>query len=105
MVLSVHSDTGYLNESNARSRAGGDHFLSEDVAIPPPNGLVHNVAKIIKAVMSSALEAELGGLYINARKAVEERMILEEMGHPQPCTPIQTDNSTADGIINSRVQP
>jgi hypothetical protein len=27
------------------------------------------------------------------------------MGHPQPATPVQTDNSTAEGIIHSRVQP
>eukprot|EP00804_Cyclotella_cryptica_P018395 CCRYP_020373-RC/>CCRYP_020373-RC protein AED:0.45 eAED:0.45 QI:0/-1/0/1/-1/0/1/0/42 len=27
------------------------------------------------------------------------------MGHKQPPTPVQTDNSTPDGIINSRVQP
>ena len=55
--------------------------------------------------MSSAAEAELGSLYMNARKGVEERNILEEMGHPQPATPVQVDNSTADGIVNSRVQP
>jgi hypothetical protein len=55
--------------------------------------------------MSSAAEAEIGSLYTNARKGVEERNILEEMGHPQPPTPVQTDNSTADGIINSQVQP
>ena len=55
--------------------------------------------------MSSAAEAKIGALYINARKGVEERNILEEMGHLQPPTPVQTDNSTADGIINLRVQP
>eukprot|EP00956_Cyclotella_meneghiniana_P018711 scaffold31391_cov75-Cyclotella_meneghiniana.AAC.6 len=55
--------------------------------------------------MLSAAEAETGGLYINARKAVKERNILEEMGHKQPPTPIQTDNSTAEGIVNNRVQP
>ena len=33
------------------------------------------------------------------------RRILHEMGHSQPRTPIQTDNSTAEGIINSRVRP
>ena len=55
--------------------------------------------------MSSAAEAELGVMYINARKAVEERIILNEMGHNQPATPIQVDNSTAKGIINKRVQP
>jgi hypothetical protein len=55
--------------------------------------------------MSSAAEAELGAMYINARKAVEERIILEEMGHKQPATPVQVDNSTAEGIINKQVQP
>ena len=27
------------------------------------------------------------------------------MGHPQPRTPIQTDNSTAEGVINNKIQP
>eukprot|EP00804_Cyclotella_cryptica_P028838 CCRYP_008425-RA/>CCRYP_008425-RA protein AED:0.37 eAED:0.37 QI:0/0/0/1/1/1/3/0/442 len=68
MILAVHSDAGYLNEENARSRVGGHHFLSEDVPLPPNNGAIHNVAEIIKAVMSSAAEAETGALYINASK-------------------------------------
>jgi hypothetical protein len=55
--------------------------------------------------MSSTAEAELGAMYINARKAVEEGIILEEMGHKQPATPVQVDNTTAKGIINKRVQP
>ena len=55
--------------------------------------------------MSSAAEAELGAMYINARKAVEIQIILEEMGHKQPATPIQVDNSTAKGIVNKQVQP
>jgi hypothetical protein len=44
-------------------------------------------------------------LYINAREAVYLRQILEEMGHPQPKTPIQTDNMTAEGVINNTIQP
>ncbi len=39
-------------------------------------------------------------MYINARKAVEETIILQEMGHKQPTTPVQVDNSTAKGIVN-----
>jgi hypothetical protein len=105
MVLAIHSDASYLNEEEARSRAGGHHFLSENVPFPANNGAIYNEASIIKAVMSSAAEAEIGALFTDARKGVEERNILEEMGHPQPPTPVQTDNSTADGIINSRVQP
>jgi hypothetical protein len=50
--------------------------------------------------MSSAAEAELGAMYINAWKAVEIQIILEEMGHNQPATPIQVDNSITEGIVN-----
>jgi hypothetical protein len=63
------------------------------------------VAKIIKAVMSSAAEAELGGLFINAKTAVPIRTTLEELGHKQPPTPIQTDNSTACRVVNNEIQP
>jgi hypothetical protein len=32
--------------------------------------------------------------------------MLQELGHPQPPTPIQTNNSTAYGVINSnKIQP
>ena len=70
MVLVVHSDAGYLSEPQARSRVGGHFFLSSNVQYPSNNGAILNVAQIIKAVMSSAAEAELGGLYINAKEAV-----------------------------------
>ncbi len=105
MVLAIHSNTGYLNEEGARSRAGGHHFLSKNVAAPSNNVAIYNEASIIKLVMSSTAEAEIGALYINAQKGVEEHNILEEMGHTHPPTPVQTDNLTADGIINLRVQP
>jgi hypothetical protein len=100
MVLAIHSDAGYLNEEGAGSRAGGHHFLSENIPAPSNNGAIYNEASMIKLVMSSAAQAKIVALYINAQKGVKERNILEEMGHTQPPTPIQTDNSTADGIIN-----
>jgi hypothetical protein len=105
MVLAIHSDASYLSEPKARSRAGGHFFMSENVADPNDNGAVHTIAKIIKAVMSSAAEAELGGLFINAKAAVPIRITLEELGHKQPPTPIQTDNSTACGVVNNEIQP
>ncbi len=55
--------------------------------------------------MSSATETELAGLYIMACEAVYIRIILEELGHAQPPTPLQTDNVMADGVINGKVQP
>ena len=105
MVLAIHSDASYLSEPKARSRAGGHYFCSEDVPDPNDNGALHTEAGIIKAVMSSAAEAEMGGLFINAKKAVPIRRTLEELGHKQPPTPIQTDNSTACGVINNEIQP
>jgi hypothetical protein len=59
----------------------------------------------VKSVMSSAAEAELGALFINAKLAIPMRHTLEEMGHPQGKTPIQTDNSMAHGVVNGKIQP
>ena len=55
--------------------------------------------------MSSAAEAELGALYINAREAIPQRQCLEEMGHKQPPTPMQADNTTALGVVTNNIQP
>jgi hypothetical protein len=113
MILHVHSDASYLSSSNARSRVGGFFFLSSDTgpiaplpdSTPPPlNGPVHVHSGIIRAVMSSAAEAELGALFYNAKDAAMLRTTLSDLGHPQPATPIQTDNSCAAGIANSSVK-
>jgi hypothetical protein len=71
---------------------------------PPRNGPINVPCKILKEVLSSAAEAELAGLYGNGKEAVPERITLEELGHPQPPTPIFTDNSTASGIANDSVK-
>eukprot|EP00804_Cyclotella_cryptica_P023921 CCRYP_010052-RD/>CCRYP_010052-RD protein AED:0.22 eAED:0.18 QI:0/-1/0/1/-1/0/1/0/482 len=105
MILAAHSDASYLSESNARSRAGRHFFLSENDHYPTNNGAVLTISQIIKVVMSSAAEAELGALYINAREVIPLRHLLLEMGHPQPPTPIQTDNSTALGVVTNTIQP
>jgi hypothetical protein len=105
MVLVVHSDASYLSKPKAQSRAGGHFFLSSDCEDPANNGDVLNLAQLIKAVMSSAAEAELGALYINAQEAVPQRTTLAEMGHKQPQTPMQTNNTTALGVMNNNIQP
>ena len=105
MVLTVHSDASYLSESKARSQAGGHFFLSNNAQFPANNGAVHTVAQLIKAVMSSAAEAEIGAMFVNARDAVPACRTLEEMGHPQPKTPMQTDNAAAHMVVSNNVQP
>ena len=84
MVLAVHSNASYLSEAEARSRVGGHFFCSQEADDPIDNGAVLNISKILKAVMSSAAEAELGALYINAREAIPMHQLLTKMGHKQP---------------------
>ena len=105
MVMAAHSDASYLSETKSRRRAGGNFFMASDIAVPENNGTVHTVAQIIKTVMSSAAEAEIGELYINCRKEIPARHLLEAMGHRQPPTPMQTDNSTALGVVPNKIQP
>ena len=105
MILCIHSNPGYANEKNAISKAGGHFFLSNNDKFPPNNGAIMANATIIKVVMSLAAEAELGALFLNAKEGVYLCQILTKMGHPQPCTPIQTDNTMVEGVKNNKIQP
>eukprot|EP00804_Cyclotella_cryptica_P017920 CCRYP_001281-RA/>CCRYP_001281-RA protein AED:0.43 eAED:0.43 QI:0/-1/0/1/-1/1/1/0/136 len=105
MVLASHSDASYLSETNSCSPAGGHFFLSENENNPTNNGAVLTIVQIIKAIMSSAAEVELGALYINAHDVIPLRHLLIEMSHPQPPTPIQIDNSMALGVVTNTIQP
>ena len=72
---------------------------------PPINGAIHVESSIMNNVMSSASEAETGGLFVNGKEGAYICTVLEEMGWPQPGpTPIQTDNSVAEGIANDTVK-
>jgi hypothetical protein len=105
MILAIPYNGRYRNEKNVCSQAGGHFFLSNDKKSPPNNGAILMNATIIKAVMSSAAEAKLRAIYLNAKEAVHLQQILSEMGHKQPRTPIHTDNTTAEGVINNKIQP
>jgi hypothetical protein len=80
-------------------------FMAGHEEIPANNGAVLNISQIIRAVMSSAAEAELAALFINAKTAVSMRQTLIELGHPQPRTPMQTDNSTAHALLTNKILP
>jgi hypothetical protein len=106
MYLHIHSDASYLSEAKAQSRDGGTFFLTsrppdtsatpEPNAKPPPhNGAIHTISSIMRNVLASATEAELGAVFHKARDCIPLRIALQEMGHPQAATPIQTDNACA----------
>ena len=77
--------------------------MSNDDAIPNNNRAILRISQIIKAVMSSTAEAEIGALYINCKETIPARHTLEFLGHKQSPTPMQTDNPTALGVVNNNV--
>ena len=89
MILNNHSDASYLSASRGRSRAGGHFFLGWNPEKTKPirlNGQILSLCEILKFVSSSAAEAKLGALFLNTKQARIIRLMLEELGHPQPPT-------------------
>ena len=54
--------------------------MRENAPIPYFSGAILTIANIMKYIMSSAAEAELASLFITAKKCVEIRQTLQEMG-------------------------
>jgi hypothetical protein len=87
--------------------AGGYFFLGSTPCDGSPiqiNGAVHVTCTILKLVAASSAEAELGTLFLNAQEDKVIRLVLEELGHPQPPTPIHIDNTTTVGIVNNTIK-
>ena len=109
MILHISRNASYLSEPKAQSCVGG-HFLladkheGKDIPAPKLNGPVHTVSNILRNVMSSAGKAEVAALFHNFKDGIMLRNALNEMGHKQPATPVQTDNSFAAGFSNRRVK-
>jgi hypothetical protein len=105
MILKITSDAAYLVQPKARSRVAVHYHLgwrNNDRV----NGPLDVLCQTLKNVVSSAAEAETGGVYVGGKHACPIRTALEEMRHPQPVTgtPFDTDNNTAQGILNSKMR-
>ena len=103
MIMNVDSDAAYLVMPKARSRIAGYYYFSD------ANGTYLNapfliICKTLKHVVSSAAEAETGGLFINGQEIISIRRILHSLGHPQPPTPLKTDNSTSYGFVHNNIK-
>jgi hypothetical protein len=105
MILHIHSDASYLSVSHARSRLGGLSFLGNKPAEHDKlNGSIVNVAAVIKNVVASAAESEVGACFHNAQSGAPLRVTLTEMGHTQPPTPLRTNNFAVFGILNETIK-
>ena len=104
MVMNIHSDASYLSEPNSRSRACGHFFLGWLPVDGQPirlNGVFHMLCLILLFVVASAAEAKLGALFLNCKEGMIFQLVLEDLGHPQPKTPVHCNNATAAGIAKN----
>ena len=109
MILTCEADSAYLVLPKARSRAAAWFILGNDptkTPTPMKNAPIYVMCNTIKNVMSSAAEAETGGIFMAVQRACPIRVTLAELGHQQPPngTPIYNDNSTATGILTSAMR-
>jgi hypothetical protein len=106
MILHIHSDASYLSEKEANSRAGGFFYMGRRTNTDKKltNRAILIISTVLKHVMSSAAEADIGALFINAKEGAVLRTKLEELGHPQPPTPMETDNTTTTDYRNGTIK-
>jgi hypothetical protein len=99
MIINIHADAAYLNEDEACIRAGRYFFMGSEpkAGQQQHNGAILTSSNVLRNVAASAA-AEMGALFLNAKEGVNIHHILQEMGHPQPPTPLQTDNTNLHGI-------
>ena len=68
------------------------------------NGTFHTLCAILRFVVASAAEAELGALFLNCQEGMIFKLTLEDLGHKQPKIPVHCDNATAVGIANNTIK-
>jgi len=89
----AHSVAGFLmyfgNAPNA---------LQQDDKPTLENGAIMPRSVVTDVIVTLAGEGENGASFIAAQHAINARIIAEELGHPQPATPILCDNSFVNNL-------
>jgi hypothetical protein len=106
MILNIHSEESYISEHEVKRRAGGFFHLGSNITNKNnlANGAILIISTILKHAMSSAAEAEIGSVFLNVKEAKILRTTLIQMVHPQPATPLQTDNTASVGYSNDTIK-
>jgi hypothetical protein len=104
MILYIHANAGFHNESKGFSRAGAHIFMSKNDPFPRHNGPILSIFQILKCVMSSAAKAKLEALYTAAKEMVPLQQTLNKwVGHnpalqSSRTTPLQLASSMSGCI-------
>jgi hypothetical protein len=68
------------------------------------NGAFFTLCAILRFVVASAAKAKLSALFLNCKEGMIFQMTIEELGHPQPKTPVHCEYATASSIANNTVK-
>ena len=107
MRLIIHSEASFLVEWDAKSNYGGYFYLVWNKNDDDPqqiNGAVDVGESLLPLVAISVAEAELGGMFYNAKKGKILHLTLEETVWKQVPTTIFVDNNTAIRICNRTIK-
>jgi hypothetical protein len=71
MILNILSYASYLSEREAKNRSGGVFYMGSNIdkANIPTNGAILIIITVLKHIMSPAVEAEIGSVFLNAKEA------------------------------------
>ncbi len=97
VILNLHLDVSYLSEAKACSQTCGHFFMGWMPKDGDPikiNGAFHISANILRFMVASTADTELGALYHSCQTGIIFCQTLEVMGHKQPKTPVLCDNAT-----------
>ena len=98
----MDSVAAYLVAQKEKSWVAGYFHLSTHLNISKYqqlNGAIHAEYKTSRQVVSSTAEVEVVDTFHDTGMPLPIQHILTCLNHPQPPTPIKTDNSTAAGFV------
>ncbi len=108
MIMNVNSNALYVSGYNNHSWACDHFFMGWSLTNGDPiklSGAFFTLCVVLVFVLvASATEAELGALFLNCKEGMIFRLTLEELGHPQPKSPIHCNNATTIGIANITIK-
>ena len=107
MTFFVDSDAVYLVLPNAKNRIIGFFYMSSTPPTneqPMLNAPILVMCKTLRNVVSSIEESESSGVFMKAHVSLSIRHYLECLDHPQPQTPLKSDNSKTTGFFNNNMQ-
>jgi hypothetical protein len=85
MIMNIHLDAVYLSKTKARRRACGNFFMGWMPKNGEPiqlNGAFYVNTMILRFMVASAVEAELGALFHNCQDGIIFWQTLTNLGHP-----------------------